>query len=285
MVITIDDITNLDYSYVENYLSNFLRTTLAASGRKGFVVGVSGGVDSATVYALAARSVGVDKVYALIMPDKNVTPKTDVDDAIAVVEKFGGKYTLIDISSIVDAYLKAIPIASPETDRVAIGNLRARIRMSILYYYANKLGYLVLGTGDRSEYLIGYYTKYGDGGVDVAPLTVLFKTQVRKFGEYLGVPKNIVTKPSSPRLWPGHLAEEELGMKYEQIDLVLFAYFDLGLPINQIPSAVGVDENIVKRVIEMYTASTHKRVGVLMPDPKPVVEHVTSRVRQKLAKK
>ncbi|MEM0027662.1 MAG: NAD+ synthase [Ignisphaera sp.] len=281
MRITIDDITQIDYSFVEDYLSKFLKSSLAASGKKGFVIGVSGGVDSATAYALAVRSVGRENVLAIIMPDKNTTPKEDVDDAIELVNRFGGRYNIVEISDIVESYIRSIPIAS-NSDTLAVGNLRARIRMCVLYYYANKLDYLVLGTSDRSEYLIGYFTKYGDGATDIAPLTVLLKTQVRKFGGFLGVPRKIIEKPSSPRLWPGHLAEEELSLRYEDIDLVLFAFFDLGMPVNVIPEATGVSEDVVKRVLHMYSTSTHKRAGILMPDPKPVVEHVTESIYAKL---
>lgn len=281
MKITVDDITQIDYRFVEDYLTKFLRSSLAASGKKGFVIGVSGGVDSATAYALAVRSVGRENVLAIIMPDRNTTPKEDVDDAIELVNSFGGRYNIVEISDIVESYIRSIPIAS-NSDTLAVGNLRARIRMCILYYYANKLDYLVLGTSDRSEYLIGYFTKYGDGAADIAPLIVLLKTQVRRFGEFLGVPRKIIEKPSAPRLWPGHLAEEELGLRYEDVDLVLFAFFDLGMPVNMIPEATGVSEDVVRRVIHMYSASSHKRAGILMPDAKPVVEHVTESIYAKL---
>ena len=279
--ISIDDIVNIDYGFVESYLSRFLRSSLAASGMKGFVVGVSGGVDSAVAYALAVRSVGVDRVFAVVMPDKNVTPDDDVKDAVSLVEGFGGRYDVVEISDIVDAYVKKIPVAS-HGDVLAVGNLRARIRMCILYYYANKFNYLVLGTSDRSEYLLGYFTKYGDGASDIAPLIVLFKTQVRRFGEFLGVPQKIVKKPSSPRLWPDHLAEKELGLRYEDIDLVFFAFFDLGLPVNEIPSVTGVSDDVVKKVLHRYSTTIHKRSGILMPDPKPVVEQIVSSVYQKI---
>ena len=255
---------------------------LEASGRKGFVIGVSGGIDSATAYALAVRSVGVDKVLALIMPDKDTTPQEDVEDAINLVKTFNGKYEIVEISKIVEAFKSSIPLAKEREDVLATGNLRARIRMCILYYYANSMNMLVLGTSDRSEYLIGYFTKYGDGATDVAPLTTLYKSQVRRFASYLGVPRKIVEKPSSPRLWKDHLAEAELGMRYEDIDLVLFAFMDLGIEPNQIPVVTGVSEDIVRRVLSMYSSSSHKRLGVLMPDAKPVIEATVSRVLAKV---
>lgn len=281
MGISVNDITNLDYKAVEEYLSNFLMEVLSKSGKKGFVVGVSGGIDSAVAYTLAVKSIGVKNVLALVMPDKNVTPEEDVVDAVELIKSLGGAYHVIEISTLVEAYTKSIPITSSE-DKLPIGNLRARIRMCILYYYANKLDYLVLGTSDRSEYLLGYFTKYGDGASDVAPLTALYKTQVRKFGEFLGVPMRILKKPSSPRLWPGHLAEEELGLRYEDIDPVLFAYVDLGIPEDEIPKVVGVGEDTVRKVLNMYRSSAHKRLGVLLPNPKPIVDQVAPSILKKL---
>jgi NAD+ synthase len=280
--ITLEELLSLDYASVERYLANFLRSVLRASGKAGFVIGVSGGVDSATAYALAVRSVGADKVLALVMPDKEVTPAEDVSDAIDLVKSFGSRYDVVEISNIVHSFTESIPLASKREDRLAVGNLRARIRMCILYYYANALDMLVLGSSDRSEYLIGYFTKYGDGAVDIAPLTVLFKTQVRRFAEYLGVPKKIAQKPSAPRLWQNHLAEKELGMRYEDIDLVLFAFLDLGLPVNQISVVTGVSEEIVKRVLQLYSSSQHKRAGILMPDIKPVTQELVAKTLAKI---
>lgn len=280
--ITLEELLNLDYTSVESYLSNFLKSVLKASGKAGFVVGVSGGVDSATAYALAVRSVGVERVLAIIMPDRDVTPAEDVDDAVNLVKSFGGRYEFVEISNIVHSFVESMPTTSKRIDRVALGNLRARIRMCILYYYANALDMLVLGASDRSEYLLGYFTKYGDGAADVAPLTVLFKSQVRRFAVHIGVPKRIVEKPSSPRLWQNHLAEEEIGVKYEDVDLVLFTFLDLGLPVNQIPAVTGVSEAAVKKVLQMYSSSLHKRLGVVMPDVKPLTEVLVSRILSRI---
>lgn len=266
--IVLEHITNLDYSIIEKLLSDFIKEYLLKSGGRGYIVGVSGGLDSAAAVALAARSVGANKVFALILPDKNVTPTEDIEDAITLVKELKVDYHIIEISEVVNVFKKIIPIhKDDEEDKLSLGNLRARVRMCILYYYANKLKYLVLGTSDRSEYLIGYFTKYGDGAADVAPLTVLYKTQVRLFAKYLGVPKNIVEKPSAPRLWPKHIAEEELGIKYEDIDLVLAAHLDLGIAEEDIPNVIGVDRSTVNKVLTMYRFSIHKRQGgPVIPD-------------------
>ncbi|HIQ03124.1 MAG TPA: NAD+ synthase [Desulfurococcales archaeon] len=262
--VTIDDL-RLDWSSVVKVLESFISNCVAESGVKGVVVGLSGGVDSSVTVTLCVRALGSSRVYGLIMPDTTVTPEVDVRDAIDLARKLNIRYDVIDIHPIYSSYAKHVPAYSDEVV-VANGNLRARIRMTILYYYANKFNYLVAGTGDRSEILIGYFTKYGDGGVDILPIGCLYKTQVRMLGEYLGLPKHIVYKPSSPRLWTGHEAEKELGMRYEDIDLVLYSIFDLNIPPDDVPKVTGVDKSVVKRVLEMYERSKHKRS--LPPIPK-----------------
>ncbi len=266
--ITMEDITGLDYEAVAEALSEFTREVVASAGARGVVVGVSGGVDSATTLALMVRALGADKVFALVMPDSAVTPPEDVKDALSVIDKFGVEYKSIDIKPIVDSYLTA---TGENPDKRSLGNLRARIRMSLLYLYANMEGRLVAGTGDRSEILIGYFTKYGDGGVDFLPIGCLYKTQVRMLAKHLGVPPRIAEKPSSPRLWPGQLAEAELGIPYEEIDLILYGLFDLGLSPDEVVEATGLEPWKVQRVLELHRSSEHKRHPPPSPDPKQYV--------------
>ena len=271
--VTLDKIVNIDYGKVAEYLTRFLEDYLSESGARGYVVGVSGGVDSATTLALAVKAAGPERVTALVMPDTSVTPEADVEDALSLARSLGVRVYTIKIDPIVEVYRSALPFyESEEADRVPLGNTRARIRMTLLYYYANKYGYLVLGTGDRSEYLLGYFTKYGDGAVDVAPILVLYKSQVRRLALHLGVPERIAFKPSSPRLWPGHLAEKELGVTYDEVDLVLHARFDLGLDEGEIPAATGVDEAKVKAILDRVRASEHKRRPPAAPSLEPVLE-------------
>ncbi len=257
MPITIEKLTNLNFEYITETICRSIREKVEERGCRGVVVGLSGGIDSSVTAFLSVRALGKDRVLGLIMPYVT-TPKEDVEDAIKVAEMLGIQYRVIDVSKIRDAYASSIPDFD-EHDRIPAGNLLPRIRMTLLYYYANKYNLLVAGTGDRSELLIGYFTKYGDGGVDILPIGCLYKTQVRALGRYLGVPEQIVTKPSSPRLWPGHLAEEELQLKYEVIDLVLHCIFDLGLSVDDTVRETGINRDIVLRVLSMYERSRHKR--------------------------
>ncbi len=271
--VTLEEIISLDYEKVSNDIGEFLRSKLEESGAEGFVVGISGGVDSATTFTLAVKHIGKDKVLPLIMPDSDVTPEDDVRDAKMLVESFGIKPHVINISPIVAVFKSTIPIyESDEADKIPLGNTRARIRMILLYYYANKMNRLVLGTGDRSEILIGYFTKYGDGGVDLLPIGILYKNQVRKLAVHLGIPEKIAFKPSSPRLWPGQTAEGELGVSYEEVDLVLYSIFDLGLNPSEVPEATGVPEKVVKRILELHSQSRHKR----NPPPTPPLDIINN---------
>lgn len=256
-MITLDDVININYDKAVSVIEDFIKKLVDDAGANGVVVGVSGGIDSSVALRLAIDALGPDKVHTLIMPDSRTTPKKDVEDALNLVSSLGVKHDIIWIDRIVDSY-SIIPIFDIG-NKIATGNLRARIRMCILYYYANAKNLLVLGTGDRSELLIGYYTKYGDGGVDALPLGSLYKTQVRHLGRILGLPRDITEKPSSPRLWPGHLAEEELGLKYEEIDVVLYAILDKKIPIDKVPELTGIDSEKVFKIIRMHRTTRHKR--------------------------
>jgi len=264
MEITINDVLNIPYNDAIKIITEFIRSKVEEANAKGVAVGLSGGIDSAVAASLAVRALGSDRVTALILPDSRATPHVDVEDAIELAKLLNIRFHIITIDEIVDSF-SIVPFFDL-SDKIPTGNLRARIRMCILYYYANKFNKLVLGSGDRSELLIGYFTKYGDGAVDLLPLGGLYKTQVRRLGEILGVPEKIVKKPSSPRLWPDHMAEEELGMKYEEIDLVLYAIFDKGISPLEVPKFTGVSEEKVEKILVMHRLTRHKREMPPIPE-------------------
>ncbi len=236
-------------------ITSFIRAQVKSASANGVVIGLSGGIDSAVVGALCVRALGKGKVLGLMLPSEH-TPKQDADDAHELADSWDIRIENLPISDVVGATMKASKI---DGSRVAVANLQARVRMSMLYYYANSLGCLVAGTGDRSESQVGYYTKFGDGGVDFLPIAHLYKTQVRRLGTYLGVPKRIVDKPASPQLWPDQRASDELPADYDKLDLVLHQLFDLKANPSSAARAVGVPIGVVRQVLEMHKKTEHKR--------------------------
>lgn len=251
---------SVDYERVVPRIINFIRDFVSKSGKKGVVVGLSGGIDSTVTAYLCVKALSSQNVIGLIMPETNVTPEEDVKDALEVAKRLNIEHHVINITD----FVKGIESLIPDSDVVSKGNIRARIRMVILYYYANAKDYLVVGTGDKSEVLLGYFTKYGDGASDFMPIADLYKTQVRELGKYLGVPEKIVAKKSSPRLWAGQMAETELGLSYDIIDPILYYLIDLRLNIETVAEKVGVSEKIVRSIYNRVLINEHKRRGPML---------------------
>jgi NAD+ synthase len=248
---------SLDYEKVEEEILRFIRKIVADAGAKGAVIGLSGGIDSAVVGALCVRALGKDKVVGILMPVSH-TPVKDTEDGRAMAKKWGIKLYEVGIDSIFDSFVTSMPEFKGE-NKIAKANVKARIRMVINYNIANSHGMLVAGTGDKSEDLIGFFTKFGDGGVDFLPIAHLYKTQVRELGAHLGLPRSVCTKPSSPQLWPGHRAVDEIPIEYERLDPVLSGLFDEKLPPKEVAERTGVDLKVVEDVVKRHRASAHKR--------------------------
>lgn len=255
----------MSFSRVEREIVDFVRDYIYSSKVEGVVLGLSGGVDSSVTATLLVKSLGRKNVLALIMPHSE-TSRVDVEDAISVAKMLNIEYRVINIDKCVNVVINSSPWLIRCTDKVVKGNIIARIRMVILYHHANALRRLVAGTSDRSEYLLGYFTKHGDGAADFFPILDLYKTQVRKLAHYLGLPKRICEKPSSPGLWKGHLAVEELGFSYEIIDQVLYGYFDKKLSKDKIAEKVGLSVEDVESILNRVKVTEHKRM--LPPHPK-----------------
>ncbi len=195
-------------------ISRWIREQVEAAGAAGVLVGLSGGIDSAVVAVLAQRAMG-DHVLGLLLPCYSLPE--DERDALMVADTFKIRRERVDLSSIYDVFLQQLP----EAGEMCRANLKPRLRMTTLYYYANKLNYLVTGTGNKSELMMGYFTKYGDGGVDLLPLGDLTKSQVRKLAEELEIPKRIIERPPSAGLWAGQTDEEEMNIRYEDLDKII----------------------------------------------------------------
>lgn len=251
------DSLKLDFSLAKQKIVKFILRHVKKAGVEGVVVGLSGGVDSSTVASLCVSALGVDKVLGLIMPS-TTTSYEDVNDAKLIAENLGIKYEVIDISPIEEKFL-ALCNHKDLSNKVATGNIKPRIRMTILYYHANLLNRLVVGTGNKTEILVGYYTKYGDGGVDILPLGGLYKTQVRWLAEYLKIPNHIIWKTPTAGLWVGQTDEEELGVKYDILDLILHGLVDLKMKTWEVAENIGVEIETVNKVLKMIKNSEHKR--------------------------
>ena len=240
-----------EISSLQTQITDFITQHAPANG---VVLGVSGGIDSALVLALCAAALGKGRTTALFMPEH----KTDISDAIKqYVQQLGVANEIIPIKPIFEAYVHHGGITN---ERLVKGNLKARIRMSLLYSRSNAKGLVVMGTGNRSEMLTGYFTKYGDGGVDYLPIASLYKTQVRELARYMGVPQAIITQPPTAGLWTGQTDEEELGITYEKLDLVLREHADKGVPFNHI-NIPGITQEEIEAVRKRVENNSFKLIA------------------------
>jgi len=253
-----------NYEVAERRITSFIKEVVKASHARGVVLGLSGGSDSSVSISLAAKALGPEMVKAVSMPDIESSEET-ISIARRVADSVGVELTTIDITPIVSSVLKQLGMNYASSDRVVRGNIKVRVRMTVLYAIANSEGRLVLGTSDRSEWLIGYFTKWGDGAADLYPIIGLFKTQVMELGRYLNLPSEAFSRPPTPDLWPGHTAERELGVNYEVIDEVLYRFFDEGLRINEIVNVTGIPNEVVRKVLKLYERSDHKRQPLKAP--------------------
>jgi NAD+ synthase len=225
-------------------------------------------------------AIGNDKLIGILLPEAGITPEEDIQDAKEVIKRLGIASLYIDISPVVNAFIKSYPkVAERVNNRLvypnAYGNLKARTRMIFLYGVAKINNGIVVGTTDKSEWFLGYFTKYGDGAVDFEPISDLYKTQVRKLGEYLKIPERIITKKSSPRLLPNQTAEGEIGVDYETIDLILYYSLERKYSRKQVVTKLKVDRNIVDRVLKMVKKNSHKRKlppRILLDNPKKLID-------------
>jgi NAD+ synthase len=229
-------------------ISNWIKKTAKRSGAKGLVFGLSGGIDSACVAALSKMALG-DNVLGLIMPCQS--DSKDEEFARLVADKFKIKLEKIDLKPMYDRFVEALP----DSGKMALANIKPRLRMITLYYFANKLNYLVVGTGNKSELSVGYFTKYGDGGVDILPLGGLLKTEIRQLAKELDIPDAIIKRVPTAGLWEGQSDESELGISYEELDKTI-----VSLELSK--SKKGASGQAAKKVQKLINNSDHKRICI-----------------------
>jgi NAD+ synthase len=252
-------VSKLDFKATLKEIYGFIRTVIQQAGASGVVVGLSGGVDSSLTVALCVGALGREKVLGLFMPAA-FTPQQDTVDAQELANRLGIRTVQVSIDEIGEVFIEKIKIDRQDTrKRKAIANIRARIRMVILYYYSNIKNYLVAGTSDRSEILIGFFTKHGDGGADFLPISHLYKTQVRELARHMGISKKIANKPSSPQLYHGHKLSDELPLSYNDLDPILVGLFDNQLSSKEVSRMRNIPLKIVEDIRRRFEASRHKR--------------------------
>ena len=228
----------------------WVREKVVAAGCRGVVLGMSGGVDSSVAAVLCQRAFP-QSMLGVLMPCHSI--QEDEEHALAVAKKFSIPTKTVVLDSVFDTALKVLPddAADPDASRLARANLKVRLRMLTLYYFANQLKYMVVGSSNRSELAVGYFTKHGDSGVDILPLGNLVKAQVRELASFLGIPQEIIDKPPSAGLWSGQTDEADLGFSYDELDRYLLTG--------------EVSDEIRKKIESMITAGDHKR----QPPPLP----------------
>lgn len=243
----------IDPQHAAAVCGRFISSQLKAAGRERLVVGLSGGIDSAVAAGVAVRALGPDRVAGVMMPYAT-SSAASLTDAQAVAETLGVKTETVGITPMVEAFLAA----APDAGRVRRGNVMARCRMIVLYDRSAREEALVLGTGNRSESLLGYTTLHGDNACGLNPVGRLYKTEIRLLAAWLGLPGAILVKAPSADLWEGHTDEDELGFTYEEVDRLLVNRVDRGLGPKQL-AALGFAPHLIERVDARIAAMRFKR--------------------------
>src|SRR3989338_11620983 len=237
---------------MEEKIINWIKEEVNKAGAKGVIIGLSGGIDSSCVAVLCKKAFP-ENILGIIMPC--ISNPKDMEDANLVAEKFNIPTKIVDLEESFKSIFNSLENKEyrKESDGgVSIANIKPRLRMITLYYFANKLNYLVAGTDNKTEEMIGYFTKYGDGGVDMLPIVSLYKKDVKRLAKKLEIPDEIITKKPSAVLWEGQTDEGEIGISYEEIDEILEK-------IKNNEDLFSHEEEKVNKIKKMIKTSEHKR--------------------------
>lgn len=257
-----EEFSYMDFEEVEQEIHEFLQEKLEETGAKGYVIGLSGGIDSTTTATLAVDAVGEEKVKGLIMPGAP-SREENMGDARDLAEELGIDFEAVEIDQAAEVIEESLPFSVSEKTR---GNIRARVRMSMIYAEANEENLLVLGSSNRTEILTGYFTKYGDEAADLRPVADLYKTELKQLAEHIGVGQKFIEKKPTAGLWEGQTDQNELGASYEVLDKVLKQIVDEELSVERTAAEVDVDAETVREIQELYECSLHKREEPDFPD-------------------
>ncbi len=249
-----NEIPELNVEKTTEDIIEFVQDKVKEANADGLLVGLSGGIDSTLVAFLACKAVGSENVFGIVMPS-TTTPTEDKLHGTKIAQKLGIKYKEIAIDSILNEFLAVTQL---DADRLSIGNLKARIRMSIMYFYANSKNYLVSGTGNKSEILIGYFTKHGDGACDIEPIGELYKTEIYNLARYLDIPKEIIDKPPRAGLWNNQTDEDDIGMTYDLLDKILYNHIDNEMDSKSIAETLNISVDDVDSIINRVNRNRHK---------------------------
>jgi NAD+ synthase len=240
-------------------IKEFIKTYVASSGCRSVVVGLSGGVDSAVCAILCKKALGASNVQCIFLPDET-TPTLDRKHVTLLVKTFHIHCKEIEITPFVKAFHDALQ----QKKKMTLANIKPRVRMILLYEYTNETNSLVCGTSNKSEILVGYFTKYGDGGVDFQPLGDLYKTQIYQLARYLRIPAPIIRKPPTAGLWVGQTDEKELRMSYQTLDQILYG-LELKIDDRELQKIAHTTQAQIQRIRMMRVNSQHKRRTPLIP--------------------
>ena len=249
-----------DYKETTTVIKEFIKTYVKNSGCNGVVIGLSGGIDSAVTAVICRQALGKNNAKCIFLPEK-ATPESDDKHQDLLVKNFDLDCGTRNISDIVEQFSKNSLVKS---DKCVLANVKARIRMTLLFEYANVHNLLVCGTSNKSEILIGYFTKYGDGGVDFMPLGDLYKTQIWELAKHLKIPDEIIKKPPTAGLWEGQTDEKEFKLTYSQLDTILMG-LETKTDEKKIAELAGVKVEDVRRIKNMRLKSQHKRRSPQIP--------------------